>query len=212
MATWTSLYIQTEYLDKVEEEILQLVNNCQYEITHNLGNESINIIRSADEGAIPNQLIIGQGQQDWITIRYNNFNCLEDWGTTLSKVFDSYVVVVMAESISMYYYFSVYKSGSKIREIASTEVDNEGFDIEGVNFGEKFDFEEKDTFTNYSYFDFEMIRKYTQELVLNIEFDFNNIFWTLIELDIEKSEEQIKYEELRENLIKVTTRPWWKFW
>ncbi len=214
MTTFTCFYINSGDLEKVKSVILSLLEGFDCTIERDV--EGLpSCLGQKINTALPSCLLIGKCEPEWIVIHYNNFSSLESWMKELSRVFDAYAMVTIYDSISMYAYLGIYKSGQKIREIDSGDVDKDGKDIEGVNFGEKLDFESEqpgisfkrfDGETSY-YFDDESIILYAKHFGLNVEADHSDVNWTLIRVKRGGAEEHRLSLEAKRSI-----KPWWRFW
>ena len=129
MATWTSFYIQHDDLITIEQELKELSG-----IQEGSSGEfprALDDYYLANENTNPTYLVAGKTQQDWVTVVHNSFSKLSEWGSFLSKKFQTKVIVTGAQSVSSYYYFALYENGSKLRELEFCYSD----DFEPVNFG-----------------------------------------------------------------------------
>ena len=169
MATWTSFYIKTTDFDKVVEK-LKLLTGIPNVIKGEFPEDHYGSFLM-DE-SLPDYLVVGLIQPDWIAVNYNSSNKLIDWCTFLSKEFDTHVIIILAQSVSDYYYFAYYAGGQKKREL---EYCYSG-DFDEINFGEKFDFENEYPGTKTDYngeveymFDFDSIEEYSKHFGLTIQ-------------------------------------------
>src|ERR1700754_2598170 len=134
MSTWISLFINTAEKDKVVEQL-----------------KSFTGIAVSDEGVfpddhyesmlldetLPNYLIIGSVQPDWVRVVYNSSSKLTEWCISISRELQTRVIVTLAQSVSDYYYFAYYNNGVKLRELEYCY----SADLEEVNFGQRLEFE-----------------------------------------------------------------------
>jgi len=121
------------------------------------------------------------------------------------------LIVTGAQTVSDCYYFSLFESGNKRREIEVCY----SADFEPINFGNKFSFEnetpgskeEHDEEVEYI-FDYDEIEKYCHQFGLKIQSVFTEKEYTIL-----KSEEKQKtVNDFVINLIEKKSKPWWKFW
>lgn len=208
MGTWTDFYINTNSTEAVVEKLAALTDNL--DITPNTPFPSeIGQYYMMDSRSPPTYLAVGKIQSDWATVVHNSFGKLEDWGIELSKHFSCKVIVTMAQSVSMAYYFALYNNGKKLREI---EVCYDA-DFDMVNFGDKFPFEnpepgkrtELDGEVSYV-FDFDAIEEYCKHFNLTIQTDYDTVQWTVLK---GKNIRKEVAEYIQKYLVK---KPWWKFW
>lgn len=198
MATWTALYINHSDLDKVTLQIKDFVRIIDIE----KGSYPTDFYNSyLLKITIPNYLAVGQTQNDWITVRFNSFSKLENWGVSISNSFSCKVIVTMAQSVTNSYYFALYDKGHKLREIEVGEDEQKNID-----FGKPFDFEYDNEF--YDSFDFEGIENYCKKFGLAIQTDYDNIEWTILKGE----QNQPKISDYIKSLSQQQNKPWWKFW
>jgi hypothetical protein len=198
MATWTALYINHSDLDKVTLQIKDFAGIIDIE----KGSYPADFYNSyLLKITIPNYLAVGQTQNDWITVRFNSFSKLEDWGVSISKSFSCRVIVTMAQSVTNSYYFALYDKGHKLREIEVGEDEQKNID-----FGKNFDFEYDNEV--YDSFDFEGIENYCKNFGLTIQSDYDNIEWTILKGE----QNQPKISDYIKSLSQQQRKPWWKFW
>jgi len=190
MATWTAMYINNSNLKKTIEKFKGLTNLNN--ITKSKFPNDLHKRYLSDINAKPNYIIIGQLQNNWITIRHNSFNKLTDWNKFLSKHLECKVIVTIAQSVSDAYYFAQYENGILNREIEVCYSE----DFKEINFGEKYNFEndrpgkseEIDGKTEYI-FDFESIEYYCKQFELKLQCEYDKIEWSVLQ-----------------------NKQWWKFW
>jgi hypothetical protein len=204
MSTWISLFLKTPDKNKVVDRLKSLSgitisnegafpNDC---FEHFLLDESL-----------PNYLVIGSPQQDWVRVVYNSSHKLTDWCITLSRELETEVILTLAQSVSDYYYFSYYSKGVKLRELEFCY----SADFDEINFGEKFHFENEkpgiksDFDGEESYlFDFESIEKYCGHFGIEVETDDSKATWTIL-----KGPSKGK---TMKDCVEGDKRPWWKIW
>jgi hypothetical protein len=185
MSTWSSFFIRNTDKQKVIEKLklLTCVNETyEGKITDDYYDSFL-----MDE-SLPNYLAVSDGQPNWIAININSPNKLIDWCTQFSKEFNTEVILILAQNTSDYYYFSYYNKGIKLREIECCY----GGDIEEINFGEKFHFENEEPGTKTEYdgiteyfFDFECMEEYCKHFELALQYDCDKIIWTFLKSDSE---------------------------
>jgi hypothetical protein len=207
MATWTALYINHSDLDKVTLQIKDFTGIT--DIEKGIYPEdfySSYLLQST----IPNYLVVGQTQNDWITVRFNSFSKLEDWGVSISNSFSCKVIITMAQSVTDAYYFALYDKGHKLREIEVGQDDSKNIDL-----GKHFDFEgekigKRKEYDNEVYynFDFECIDDYCEKFGLTIQSDYDNVEWTTLKGE----QNQPKISDYVKSLSRQQKKPWWKFW
>lgn len=198
MATWTALYINHSDLDMVTLQIKDFAGIIDVE----KGSYPTDFYNSyLLKITIPNYLAVGQTQSDWITVRFNSFSKLEDWGISISNSFSCKAIVTMAQSVTNSYYFALYDKGIKLREIEVGEDEQKNID-----FGKHFDFEYNNEV--YDSFDFEGIENYCEKFGLTIQTDYDNIEWTILKGE----QNQPKISDYINSLIQQQKKPWWKFW
>lgn len=208
MASWTKFYINTPNLEAVVEKLASLTDDL--EITPNTGFPSdIGEYQQLNHDLAPNYLAVGKTQNDWVTIVYNSFDKLEDWGVELSRHFSCKMIVTLAQSVSDAYYFALYENRKKIREIDVCY--SEDYDM--VNFGEKFPFENPEPGEKVNYtgeesylFGFDSIDEYCKHFNLTIQTDYDPVQWTVLKGKHVRKEVS---EYIQKYLVK---KPWWKFW
>ena len=208
MATWTNLYINTDDAKAVCEKLKDLTDNLELIYDADFPSD-MGDFQLLNTDLAPNYIAVGQTGANWITVVHNSFDKMVDWGKLLSKHFSCKVIVTIAQSVSSYYYFALYDKGEKLREIEACYSD----DTEGVNFGNKFDFENDQPGQKHvwegeeSYlFDFDAIEEYCSHFNLTIQTNYSNIKWTLLKGQNLKKEVA---EYIQKHLVK---KPWWKFW
>lgn len=198
MAIWTALYINHSDLDKVTLQIKDFAGIIGVE----KGSYPTDFYNSyLLKITIPNYLAVGQTQNDWITVRFNSFSKLEDWGISISNSFSCKAIVTMAQSVNNSYYFALYDKGNKLREIEVGEDEQKNID-----FGKHFDFEYNNEV--YDSFDFEGIENYCEKFGLTIQTDYDNVEWTILKGE----QNQPKISDYINSLIQQQKKPWWKFW
>ena len=208
MATWTNFYINTDSAKSVVEKIAELTDNLV--ITHDADFPSdMGDYQMMNSDLAPNYIAIGNTQKNWITVEHNSSDKMEDWGILLSKHFSCKLIVILAQSVSSYYYFALYDKGEKLREIQACYSD----DTEEIDLGKKFDFEDDKPGQKHvwdgeeSYlFDFDAIEEYCTHFDLTIQTDYINVKWTVLKGQNLRRE---VFEYVQKYLVK---KPWWKFW
>lgn len=209
MATLTSFYIYSNEKALVVEQLRQLSGITTITELSNAKNLGVDWL--LDDRKLPTYLAVGQTNKDWVAVVHNSFNKLESWCVKLSLQLQTKVIVTMAQSVSDVYYFALYDSGRKLREI---EVCYSG-DDHPVNYGEKFDFEEeepgrRDEFEGEVeyFFGFEEMEHYCQQFGLEIQTDYSQMTWTVFNSN--------KKHGIGEAYLasggKKPQKPWWKFW
>ena len=208
MGSWTNFYISIPDAKAVVEAIADLTDEMV--ITHDVEfPEEMGDYQMYDLGLSPTYIAIGNTQPHWTTIVHNSFDKMEDWGELLSKKFNYKVIVTIAQSVSMAYYFALYENGVKLREIETCYSD----DSEEVNYGKKFDFEDarpghKSEWNGeeiYS-FDFNDIEAYCRHFNLTIETNYNDVQWAVLKA------RHLKKESVTDYLKRTVKKPWWMFW
>jgi len=197
MATWIGLYIQSSELDSIIGELLKLSNSERIDSSKFPNDLGKAIVTDSK----PSYLVVGQTQDDWITVRHNSFDKLKDWGELLSTKFQTKVLVTIAQSVSSGYYFALYSNGSQLREIEACYSE----DFETINKGLPFDFEneepgeqiERNGNVSY-YFDFDSIEEYCEHLGLVLQMDYEQFAWTILKQKVVTKE--------------IVKKPKWKFW
>ena len=208
MASWTKFYLNTSNLEAVVEKLASLTDNL--DITPNTRFPAdIHQYHQLNQDLAPNYLAVGKTQNDWVTITYNSFSKLEDWGIELSKHFSGKMIVTLAQSVSDAYYFALYDNGKKLREIDVCYSDDsdmvnigEKLPFEGPEPGEKVEFDGEESYL----FGFESIDEYCKHFNLIIQTDYDSITWTVLKGKHVRKEVS---EYIQKYLVK---KPWWKFW
>ncbi|NOQ73542.1 MAG: hypothetical protein GQ574_16165 [Crocinitomix sp.] len=209
MGTWTRFYINISDTEKVNE-ILMDISNIKSSVKGNVPDD-FNDSFILNEKSKPNYLVFGEVQKNWITVLYNSANKLNDWSEKISKDLNCNVIVTIGQNTVDYYYFSQYHSGIKEREIEVCY----GDDIEPINFGTPYEFEENEPGERQDYdgeisylFDFDSIEKYAQHFGLEPQNDWGNVIWTILKGE----QNQESMADLIQNYIPQNKKPWWKFW
>jgi hypothetical protein len=70
-----------------------------------------------DPEDLPDSLVVGQLNKEWIVAEYFSYNKLREWGHDFSVRLATRVVVVNALFDTNYYYFALYESGNRLREL-----------------------------------------------------------------------------------------------
>lgn len=204
MSTWISLFLKTPDKNKVVDRLKSLSgitasNEGEFPTDH--------FEHFLLDESLPNYLVIGSPQPDWVRVVYNSSHKLTDWCISLSKELETQVILTLAQSVSDYYYFAYYNKGVKLRELEfcySTDFDE-------VNFGEKFDFENEQPGTKSEFdgeesylFDFENIEEYCGHFGIVVETEDSKATWTILKGPA--NGKTMKY------LVKEDKKPWWKIW
>ena len=198
MAAWTALYINHSDIDKVNLQINDFAGIIDIEKgSYPTDFHDSYLLKTT----IPNYLAVGQTQNDWITVRFNSFSKLEDWGVSISNILSCKVIITMTQSVTNSYYFALYDKGHKLREIEVGEDEQKNID-----FGKHFDFENDNEV--YNSFDFEGIENYCKKFGLTIQTDYDNIEWTILKGE----QNQPKISDYKKSLSRQQKKPWWKFW
>lgn len=124
-----------------------------------------------DNASLPNYLLVAKTPDGWVRVHYNSFGGLGDWDTMLSKEFNCKLIMVSAQTTSDVYEFSLYDKGEVMREIIVCY----GDDVEAINDGDRFDFEDKeilepgdDEDEDKLFFDLDALEYYCKQFGLNI--------------------------------------------
>lgn len=204
MSTWIKFYIKTNDYQGVIDQLKSFISVETQSISKfPLDHHGSFLI----DGTLPNYLVIGTTEPEWITVIYNSSSKLEVWGTDLSKKFETIVIVTMAQSVDSYYYFALYEKGELMRELEYCYSD----DMEPTNFGNKFSFEREEPGEKVEYegeisylFGFENIEEYCKHFGLTIQVDYDKFVWTIL-----KGKSSGK---TLDELLNDFKKPWWKFW
>lgn len=204
MSTWISLFLKTPDKNKVVDQLMSLTG-----ITVSTEGEfpKDHLEHFLLDESLPNYIVIGSFQPDWVRVVYNSSHKLTDWCVTLSRELDTQVILTLAQSVSDYYYFVYYDKGVKLRELEycySTDFDE-------VNFGEKFEFENERPGTRSEFdgeesylFDFENIEEYCGHFGIEVEADDSNTTWTILKGPTKG--------KTMKDFVTVDKKPWWKIW
>ena len=206
MSTWTEFYIQNTEKNKVVEKLKSLTSIQAS--TVGIFPKDFHSSYLLDENPIPDYLIIGNTQPDWIRVIHNSLKKINNWGEVLSRAFETKVIMTMAQSVSDGYYFALYDNGNLVREIEICYGDG----TEMVNYGTKFDFEGPEPGKKLKYedeyiFDFDSIEEYCRQFGLIIQLDENSVTWTILKGNSRRKRVTDFLQELTE-----PKKPWWKIW
>lgn len=206
MGTWAAIFIKTNKLDLVKQNLQELsgIKGCY---KGKFPSTDFHKKLLYDDNAKPTYFVFAQTQPDWVMVRHNGFKNLEDWGIILSDQFQSEVIIVTTQSNAGFYHFSLYRNGDILREIEycygeDYEPINKGdrFEFEGVQPGKKVEFNGEVDFI----FDFDSIEEYSRYFGLEVRPADNMIDeWEILKSD----KEQVTLEN-----FKNSPKPWWKFW
>lgn len=165
----------------------------------------------ADDTSSPTYLAVAETSSNWITVRHNSFSYLSNWCEIISEQLATKVIVTIAQSVSDFYYFSMYENGQKVREISVCYSD----DSNSINFGNKFDFEneqpgKKEIYNGdiEYYFGFEEIEDYCKHFELTIQTDYYSTNWCVLKSGIKSK----MIKDVVTQQIANSEKPWWKFW
>ncbi|MGV6861341.1 MAG: hypothetical protein ACWA41_06190 [Putridiphycobacter sp.] len=209
MATWTRFYINSSNSEKatdILEELIGINESSTGKITEDFYDSFL-----MDENANPNYILFSEIQKNWITVLYNSGSKIENWAQRISEELNCIVIVTIAQNTVDYYYYSQFKNGEKKREIEVCY----GDDIEPINYGTPYDFEEDEPGEKKEYddkisylFDFDSLERYSQNFGLEIQTDWDNVTWTI--LKGEQNQETTK--DFIDQIVESRKKPWWKFW
>lgn len=204
MATWTTFYVKHPNKEALVEKIktlsgIPVSTEGPFPKDHH---DSFLM-----DGADPNYLLVGSTQPGWITVVHNSGVKLEDWCSSISRDLETELILIMAQTVSDYYYFAYYSHGEKLRELEFCYSD----DMDSTDLGKKFDFEDEQPGIKHNFsgeveylFDLDAIEKYCNHFGLTIQFDMDQTNWTIL-----------KHPEAgntMEAFIGRYKKPWWKFW
>lgn len=119
MRTYTAFHLQSTDVDGIQEAC-----HAWLAATHHRRKVSVDTGRFPSSAFInilddkpPTILVLGQTYPDWVTIHYNSFFEMEVPAARLSGQFGCLGVVVLAQTVSDYYFISVYRNGENIRAL-----------------------------------------------------------------------------------------------
>jgi len=207
MATWNEFYIQTQDLEKVVEKLKQLFNIQK--VSKGAFPDNFRKKYLWEPDALPDFMVVGKTHEKWVTVRNNSFNKLVQCFENISSDLDCKIIVISAQNTVDYYYYAVYDKGEKIREIAVCY----GDDIETLNYGIPFEFEDEEPGRRYEesddfIFDIDCIIEYSEYLGLKLDFETKEIEWILLDGEAQKK----RISDVVTNKISKPKNPWWKFW
>lgn len=93
----------------------------------------------ADQEAYPDYLAIGRNSAEWVTVQYNSFKKLHDWGANLSQALSTLFLQTVYSPVNEYAYLLAYERGGLIREIEADKHSSTPV----INAGRPFDFEKE---------------------------------------------------------------------
>lgn len=123
MGTYTAFHLQSTDVDRIREACVAWLQT-----THRVQSVSVErgplplaaLARVFDEKA-PSLLAIGVAHPGWTFVHYNSFNKMGDLVARLSDLLSCLGVVVLAQTVSDYYFIDVYKSGARLRTLEFAE-------------------------------------------------------------------------------------------
>ncbi|QNR25103.1 hypothetical protein [Croceimicrobium hydrocarbonivorans] len=209
MATWTRFYINSSNSEKttnILKELSGITESSNGNIPADFHDSFL-----MDEKANPNYILFSEIQKNWITVLYNSDSKIESWAQRISEELNCIVIVTIGQNTVDYYYFSQFLNGEKKREIEVCY----GDDIEPINFGAPYDFEEEEPGEKQEYddeisylFDFDSLERYSQNFGLEIQSDWDNITWTILK----GVQSQKTTKDFIDQHLRGIKKPWWKFW
>lgn len=209
MGTWTRFYVKTQEKELLIQELKKMTGLMDF-VTNEFP-EDLHDNYLLDEKSKPTYLVIENEQDDWITVSHNSFSKLTDWASYLSQNLNTKLIVTAAQSVSDAYYFSLFDSGNKLREIEVCY----SADFEPINFGNRFSFENVEPGSKEEYdggveyiFDFDEIEKYCNEFGLRIQSVFAEKTYTVLK----SGEKQKTVNDFVTSLFTEKSKPWWKLW
>lgn len=209
MATWTRFYVNSSISEKVTNILKDLSGIA--ESSNGSTPEDFHGSFLMDEKANPNYIVFSEIQQKWITVLYNSGSKVENWAQQISQELNCNVIVTIGQNTADYYYFSQFYNGDKKREIEVCY----GDDIETVNFGVPYDFEEEEPGERQEYdgevsylFDIDSLERYSQHFGLEIQSDWDSETWTILK----GNQNQKTTKDFVDQHFNSDKKPWWKFW
>lgn len=210
MATWTRFYINSSDTEKVTNLLMDLSGVKEMNKGDDIPEDFYDSFLM-DENSNPNYLILSEVQKNWITVLYNSGSKIENWAKSVSKELSCNLIVTIGQNTVDYYYFSQYQNGEKKREIEVCY----GDDIETINFGIPYDFEEDEPGEKQEYdgeisylFDYDSLERYSQHFGLEIQSIWDNKTWTILK----GHQNQKTTKNFIEQHLNRNKKPWWKFW
>jgi hypothetical protein len=125
MSTLTALYIQSNDDDQVQEICTEWLcaTHRTKSVSVNRGGFPLKAFVKVFEEKPPSLLVVGSTHPGWVSVHYNSFYEMEDLVTRLSDDLKCRGVVVMAQTVSDYYFISVYEQGKRLRVLEVEEGD-----------------------------------------------------------------------------------------
>ena len=209
MATWTRFYINSSDSEKATN-VLKNLSGIAESSNGNIP-EDFHDSFLMDKKANPNYIVFSETQKNWITVLYNSGNKIENWAKQISQELNCNVIVTIGQNTVDYYYFSQFHNGEKKREIEVCY----GDDIEPINYGTPYDFEEEEPGKRQEYddeisylFDFDSLERYSHSFGLEIQSDWDNNTWTILK----GNQNQKTTKDFIDQHLNSNKKPWWKFW
>ena len=204
MATWTKFYVNTADVQGLTARLKSLSGIATATYSSFPKDHYASFLMG---DPLPSYLVFTATQPRWVTVVYNSAHKLPDWCKQLSSEFKTKVIITMAQSVSMYYYFALYENGELKRELEYCYSE----DLEPVNFGEPLACEQGATLkvvqteeADDDSFDFDDIEKYCEHFGLTIQRNYHEYEWTVI-----KGKSTAKTTG---QYLKSLQKPCWKFW
>lgn len=123
MATYTAFSLQSTDIDRIQEvcSAWLAATHPARAVSANTGKFPSSAFAKVLGDKPPTMLVLGQTHPDWVTVHYNSFFKVEEPVAQLSSQLGCLGVVVIAQTVSDYYFISVYRNGESIRVLEVEE-------------------------------------------------------------------------------------------
>ncbi len=191
MSTYTAIYINSGQPDIISQQLTAWIKqqHPSARIKIQSGDFPIEFygkdFKIFDQGN-PTLFAMASYPENWYTIHFNNFRAPEDLALQLSEKLSCTVIIVMAQSTSEAYQFSLYEKGQHRRSLAFAGDTGEWFVQEGTPLSFEASILGQGIFSR-------------DEMILFCR-QFGLTLW------------EDPKETPRWTLFRVRSSPWWKFW